>query len=473
MFGAHNVRLVHVLSTTVWTDLGKVVLDSSLAAHADSFVRRLTNTQEWMMTSGTIYVQMPANPTQGKLYSPANGMNPVNFPTPTQFGVQTYRQWTGGDSATPVVDKPKGPYRYYTTVDKRGRVVTRKFRERPAIKRERRRAPNAYTVNAYRYFNPILAKVTYLDPAWGPSYYTNVTHWDIPGIGSSRHLPNPPSWTANDNLVLVGKLMEKMRGSDFNTAVFLGEAGQSVKMIGDAAFKLAKAYSLARKGNFPAAAKVLTSGRKNVPKLRNRSANSWLELQYGWLPLLSDMRSGAIQVSHLLHVPFVQRYVVRRTLSSIPRGQYSDTKFVYAEAISRVRGQIVAYISEPESLPVLSGLLDPELVAWELIPFSFVADWVAPIGDYLAARAFSRRLKGTFVTTITTNYKEVASAFAGRWGGDAQGSAREEVNVQRTVSSSLAVPMPKVKPLEKVASWKHCANAIALLTQVLKPRKGS
>jgi hypothetical protein len=37
--------------------------------------------------------------------------------------------------------------------------------------------------------------------------------------------------------------------------------------------------------------------------------------------------------------------------------------------------------------------------------------------------------------------------------------------VTRTVSTSLDVPLPSWKPLSQVASWKHCANAVALLVQ--------
>jgi hypothetical protein len=34
------------------------------------------------------------------------------------------------------------------------------------------------------------------------------------------------------------------------------------------------------------------------------------------------------------------------------------------------------------------------------------------------------------------------------------------------LGNTISVPLPNVKPLSKVASWQHCANALALLTQM-------
>lgn len=42
-------------------------------------------------------------------------------------------------------------------------------------------------------------------------------------------------------------------------------------------------------------------------------------------------------------------------------------------------------------LPGRFGLLNPLEVIWELVPFSFVADWFLPIGDYLSALDASSR----------------------------------------------------------------------------------
>lgn len=154
-------------------------------------------------------------------------------------------------------------------------------------------------------------------------------------------------------------------------------------------------------------------------------------------------------------------------------------KLEFANVEQLVSRQIVAYIQEEESIPKLLGLMDPELVAWELVPFSFVIDWFAPVGSWLEARAFASSLKGLFVTT---DFQKV------HCGGFKQAKFRDEslgltsvmspvsggdyrytgITVQRTVSSSLNVPMPKVKTLAKALSLQHCLNGIALLTSAVR-----
>lgn len=302
---------------------------------------------------------------------------------------------------------------------------------------------------------------------------------------SRYHMPNAnsqPQFTANHQIELVGKLKSQLRGSDFNMAVFLGEGRQSLKLITDSATRLYRGYQAFRHGDLIDAASWLTAGRSSrrgqktwkqkTAKRSGDASSQWLQLQYGWLPLLSDMKSGAEALSHHLNVPFRQRYVVRRNLRVD-----IDRTSPFASGFDQNSRQLIAYISEPESLPVLSGLLDPELVLWELTPFSFVADWVIPIGDYLAARAFATRLSGTFVTTglrktvrqggkVVDLYDYPPTTKIGYADFSQSSLLFESVKIDRTVSSSLDVPMPTVKPLNKIASWQHCANALALVTQM-------
>jgi hypothetical protein len=153
---------------------------------------------------------------------------------------------------------------------------------------------------------------------------------------------------------------------------------------------------------------------------------------------------------------------------------------MWASGYSVRTRQIIAYFSEKqeESALRISGVLDPELVAWELTRLSFVADWVIPIGDFLAARAFSRSIEGYFVTTdklvghiggYTPKTFLQAPGKPSRWDIPGAGSySRTTTTLTRSVSTSLSVPSPIVKPLSESASWRHCVNAIALLVQAVK-----
>lgn len=392
------------------------------------------------------------------------------------------KSWSGGDSISRTL-KGNLKKRFYTvpvTRNRRGktvtRLVTRSFYEKPPRKRGSALSPNAYSVSwvdqdltptAYntdviRTSNgALLNRTRYSNISWAP-------------------LPNPVTFSANDQLALIGKLRETIRGSDFNMAVFLGEGRESLKMIGIAAITIAQAMNAVRKGNVFEAARLLYDSKGNVVQykrpreFKTLSAN-WLQLQWGWIPLLSDMKAGAEQLAHRLEVPFKQRVVASMRISPPLTFSGGWSKFVAAECYSVASRRIVATISEQESLPVLSGLMDPELVAWELLPFSWLVDYVSPIGDYLAARAFASRLNGVFVTTTHSRRKvrgvrsytsgggsstTLNYATAANNGYDSAGS------MTRTVSNSLQVPMPTVKPLSEVLSWRHTVNTIAVMSQI-------
>jgi len=124
---------------------------------------------------------------------------------------------------------------------------------------------------------------------------------------------------SNDQINLLGKLREKLQGSDFNMSVFLGESHQTVRLIGDTAIKIAKSIHHLRKGDLAGTARALIEGTSRKPHkpysqmkpfrptLDNMSRH-WLEVQYGWRPLLQDVEGAAQAVAHKLSWPAQQTY---------------------------------------------------------------------------------------------------------------------------------------------------------------------
>jgi len=290
---------------------------------------------------------------------------------------------------------------------------------------------------------------------------------------------NADPWTANDDLALLGKLRDEIAGSSFNPAVFLAEGHHSLAMIFDSATRIYSAYRSARKGNLRKAARALTDGyTRRVIDHPKVPARNWLELQYGWLPLLQDAEEGAQFLAHQFSVPLQYRVSVRRNAN----GRHSDNPLVVNWDIghpgSLIPGtykrsqQIIAYLKEKD-MAVLSGLMDPASVAWELMPYSFVIDWFIPIGNYLSGLATSRALTGTFVTTSIWEVNSHGPLVAKpQWEIHPSDNGyflnRKDYKFTRTVSTSLQVPCPETKPLGKVASMKHTLNALALLTNLTK-----
>jgi len=278
-------------------------------------------------------------------------------------------------------------------------------------------------------------------------------------------MPSNP-WTSNDDLALLGKLREAVAGSDFDASVFLGEGHKALGMIANAATRIYTAWKAARNLNWSKAAAALADARKGgfVPKAKT-TAQGWLELQYGWLPLVKDAYAGAQFLGYSLNAPLqftvnVSRKV-KRDVNPLGNTRYQEATYV-------VRKRIKAILKE-RNVVALSGLTDPATLAWELLPYSFVIDWFLPIGQYLSARGLAQALDGTFITSTKSvchvknpyKYADVVVIFPNDFYYD-RGS------FDRAVTNSLVVPRPSFKSLGQAASWKHAANAVALLTQKAK-----
>jgi hypothetical protein len=296
-----------------------------------------------------------------------------------------------------------------------------------------------------------------------------------PGAWSAENL-----FDANDQIKLVEKLVSKLRGSDFNMSVFLGEGHQTLSMIASTAIRVRRAIQQARRLNIYGAARAIFEGSGREPRKRHDwrrpghtwkgdAASLWLELQYGWIPLLKDVEGAAQSLAHSLYFPFLKTYrtSVRKEVNlDVNRGDVGQGVIPSFKISKSCRRGLIAIIQEqPKNIAAELGLLDPELVAWELLPFSFVADWFIPIGQWMEMRAQAGRLIGTFITSDKWSGLAHSLSFSGTI-AVASATTYSQVLFSRSVGSSLDVPMPNFKPLSKVASWQHCANALALLTQV-------
>lgn len=396
-------------------------------------------------------------------------------------GTLRTRTWDGQDSVKTV--RPAGVKRTYTTVDRRGKLVTRYFYERPP-KRQFALKPNPYSTTRFYYFGK-------------PGTATQHTQYETRQLSNWTFSADNPVLLAkqyldgNEELKLINRLKEKVRGSEFNAGIMLAEGNQTAQLIGDSAIRIVRALRLAARGNIIGAAHELSKSARHFAEIRrkvskrywsthfrrnatDRLSSVWLELRYGWMPALEDIQEGAKSLAHLLNFPMRQkaRASIRKYTERIP----TDSLWGADRAYSVTRKRIIATLSEPESIPKFLGLTDIASVVWEKIPFSFVADWVIPFGSYLEARGFAQGLRGEFV--ITTTYERVWEGLVGKTydtgllhGSTVVGTAGYEckdVSVDRIITSALTVPMPNVKPLNKVLSYIHCVNGIALLAQLAK-----
>ncbi len=381
-----------------------------------------------------------------------------------QVGTLRTKSWTGTDY--PLV-RPRRERVYYQNPYRPGEW--RYYKAPVSSPRRATTVDHPYSMN-YEYKRNTV--VTYHTGFVGP--FTGTINSVTDSQGNVSH------WTSNDDLALISKLRSAVAGSDFNAGVFLAEGHRALDMITNGATRIYQTIRRLKQGNLVGAIDVLVNASSNAalrgsrkPKwdllnnARKDVAGNWLALQYGWMPILQDVRGAAEFLAHHLNFPLQEVVRVRRrvpgNLTIKPAGSYLAQK-----AYNVAYGQIKATLKE-KNVASMVGLTDPLSVGWELLPYSFVVDWFIPIGSYLQARGLAQSLTGTFV--ISKTWKE---GFSGLKWDPSVSPGRvisgdydyRRVSLSRTVSTTLAVPLPSMKPLGKVASWRHAENAVALLSQL-------
>lgn len=385
-----------------------------------------------------------------------------NDPNGNPYGVRRSKSWVGADR--PKVDYAKDPIWIITREGKRIRMRGHSAFSRPP--RRVRNEPHYYNMSSY-YFSdePVTfirlgdtSPITRAIQAWFSVYRSPTNLLD-----------------SNDDLKLIGKLAERVRGSDFNAGVFLGEGHQTLNLIADSAIRIAKSLFHLKKGDLAGSLRSLIEGTSRKPikpystfkpfrPTQDAMSRHWLEIQYGWRPLLSDVNAAAQSLAHFLSAPLQTRYsakVEKEDLQpKVVQLDPLDGRTASSMSILKSKKRMIIVVAEKGSIPAQLGLLNPASVAWELMPWSFVIDWFIPVGQYLDARSFTSCTQASVITTtLNTSFTTPVTGL-----GTGNNRRNSAVVMARIIGANLpSVPLPSFKPLSKAASWEHCANALALL----------
>jgi len=185
--------------------------------------------------------------------------------------------------------------------------------------------------------------------------------------------------------------LSRITGSLASYGESLGEIGQTSRMIAN---RIGSLISLARdikRGNwkkiesqFGEAVRSLKSFRRSSKSL----ADAWLELSFGWRPFVDDIWTGVDLLSKKIDVGVD----VESSFNTAPGGfgpRDSDGLSNVLRALkngANTRARVKARVCNHRLAQLNAlGLANPAEIAWNLLPFSFVVDWVLPIGPWLAA----------------------------------------------------------------------------------------
>jgi hypothetical protein len=271
----------------------------------------------------------------------------------------------------------------------------------------------------------------------------------------------------------------KMKRSDVNLGVAFAERNATARMLGDTAIRLAKAFNNLKRGQVRSAMNVLgISSSKREPRGSN-APRKWLELQYGWKPFASDIFGACNALSKRDKSDWVV------TAKAQVREEYKFmktwTSLDYGNGIADAEvGAFVRIDALPQNDLVMSlaslGITNPLLIAWELVPFSFVVDWALPIGTWLDS-IDAMLGYGTSYTSTTTliRCRWSGSGAYGKWANNPSVTIRNNYKewkryVKLVRTAQAGVPLPTFPGLKDPASLSHMANGLSLLASAFGKR---
>lgn len=287
-----------------------------------------------------------------------------------------------------------------------------------------------------------------------------------------------------DRWDLDAKLSKNLHKKDWQSPVFFAEGRKTVEMVSQAASTLVDVIRALRRGNI--ASVFTTLGLAQDKRITRRfrrtqlvdpsraAANAWLQLQYGWVPLLADVESAATTFASLVadsrnrvltagaHAFKGENRREAAPFSGHPIGSgFVEHDVTYTDSW---KYKIQYTINEPLREFGQLGLLNPLSVAWELVPFSFVADWFLPIGDYIGALDVDMRY--TFQRGLESRKRTSVGKFVSVSPGEPDGSPGWSMTHVAAIPMA-SLPTPRLADLSLSANLnaKRLTSGIALLRQ--------
>lgn len=173
---------------------------------------------------------------------------------------------------------------------------------------------------------------------------------------------------------LLDRATKEFYGKAANTnallPLMLKERQQTIDMVTEKVMKL-----VAFKRKF--LKEIRKSWKRNDHKIVQER---WLEYRYGWLPTLMDIDTLINKPLGLPSAKCEGKAFVRYDSDDYVEGEYEFSQ--YGSFSTRVSATLVP--RDPFMKTATQyGITNPSLVLWEMVPYSFVVDWVFDVGGYL------------------------------------------------------------------------------------------
>lgn len=219
--------------------------------------------------------------------------------------------------------------------------------------------------------------------------------------------------------------------------------------------------------------------RRDPLSLIGATSGSYLQFRYAWSPLINNIYDTASAVLNVndggtmrLRSSAVRKIsdngkcVNAGSGSSLPVVQFNNSGKQGCRFVVDMRGMSENQLADFTTL-------DPRVLAWNLLPWSFVVDWVYGIGGYLEAQEHALRFNplflGGYMSELYANYRteEISNVVISSSFTVISGRAmRRDVRFKRTVLTGWPLPQRPVLKMD-LGSSKLLAAA-ALLGSLLR-----
>jgi len=320
------------------------------------------------------------------------------------------------------------------------------------------------TPRTHRYFKEKRSEI------WGSQVTINGvlparTHVVDTNPGGSS-LTRPPTDLDDETLRarVTNDFLSKVRSSDLNAVVSAAESKQTLAMV----TKALRSVGRWRRE----ASEALTSLARPLSNGSKRAANKWLEYTYGWVPLFHDVHNLATYSSFQFRERIIKSYSASsrtetNTFGVSPYRQYDQWTTKNSLLIQR---RLRITDTTAVDLARLTTL-NPLLIAWELMPYSFVVDWVWNVGEYLQNMETACGLGYTVVNgfdTFVSRVQSTSHVYRGPQASDAilslsgKGSYSAAWKAREVKNS---IPWPLVPRLDVNLGARRILSAAALVRQ--------
>lgn len=275
----------------------------------------------------------------------------------------------------------------------------------------------------------------------------------------------------------VQQAVASLSSKQFDLGVFAGELRQNMLMFASLANRAANIIAVTRVAQDEIQRQRRTIIRYPSKQLRvKRKVRSYtgryLAAEFGWIPLYRDIQSFIESANiesrktRYFSTGTGNGFNVPRTFSASGTFHTGSSSATGESSLSvSVRGRAAADIVLPRFR------VNPLEVAWEVIPYSFVADWFFTVGRALVAA--SNTLASRQLASCGSILVSGSGAISTNWIGNSSYSGGASRTMTGSAELKLRFPMsPPFYPVPRIrVGYQQVVDALALLGQAMVKRR--